>query len=289
MRTAPSEKVRAWRPDLPGVREVFHARFVEHRYPPHTHDTWTVLLVDEGAVRYDLDHTPHGSDQGIVTLLPPHVVHDGRAAHQAGFRKRVLYVETSELGEHLVGPAVDHPAIHDPGLRGAIDRLHHRLDDRDDVLGGESALAMVVERLQDHLGAGAGAGASDEPADHRLADRLRQLLDAHLFEPLTLRAAGAELAANPTHLVRSFSCAYGISPHAYVIGRRIDAARAQLLEGRPAAVVAVETGFHDQAHLSRHFARHVGTTPGRYAEVSAKMKRLVSMNSRWSSGTWSAG
>jgi transcriptional regulator GlxA family with amidase domain len=29
--------------------------------------------------------------------------------------------------------------------------------------------------------------------------------------------------------------------------------------------VAIETGFHDQAHLSRHFTRHVGTTPGRFA------------------------
>ncbi|WP_254068953.1 hypothetical protein [Streptomyces sp. TM32] len=24
-------------------------------------------------------------------------------------------------------------------------------------------------------------------------------------------------------------------------------------------------GFHDQAHLHRHFTRYVGTTPGRYA------------------------
>jgi AraC-like DNA-binding protein len=244
------------------VREVFHARFVEHRYPPHTHDTWTLLVVDEGAIRYDLDREAHGSTQGIVTVLPPHVVHDGRAAHQAGFRKRVLYVETSELGEHLVGPAVDHPTIRDPWLRGAIDRLHHRLDARDDVLGGESALAMVVERLQGHLGTD--ARTEHQPPDPRLADRLRQLLDAHLFEPLTLRSAAMALEANPTHLVRSFSGAYGISPHAYVIGRRVDTARARLLEGRPAATVAVETGFHDQAHLSRHFARHVGTTPGRY-------------------------
>jgi transcriptional regulator GlxA family with amidase domain len=26
-------------------------------------------------------------------------------------------------------------------------------------------------------------------------------------------------------------------------------------------------GFHDQAHLTRHFARHVGTTPARYART----------------------
>jgi AraC-like DNA-binding protein len=41
--------------------------------------------------------------------------------------------------------------------------------------------------------------------------------------------------------------------------------RARLLEGEPIADVAVGVGFYDQAHLSEHFRRHVGTTPGRYA------------------------
>ena len=39
------ESVRAWRPAVPGVAEVFHARFVSHAYPVHTHDTWTLLIV----------------------------------------------------------------------------------------------------------------------------------------------------------------------------------------------------------------------------------------------------
>ena len=39
---------------MPGVVEVFHAHFTEHAYPMHAHDTWTLLIVDDGAVRYDL-------------------------------------------------------------------------------------------------------------------------------------------------------------------------------------------------------------------------------------------
>ncbi|MGH9214157.1 MAG: helix-turn-helix domain-containing protein [Acidimicrobiales bacterium] len=209
-----------------------------------------------------MDHREHGSGSGTVTVLPPHVVHDGRAAHHVGFRKRVLYVETAELGEHLIGPAVDRPRIDDRGLWMALDRLHRRLRARDDVLGGEAALARVVDLLTAHLGQ---RPAAAPPDDARLADRVRQLLDAHTFEALTLRAAGSLLGANPTHLVRCFTAAYGISPHVYMVGRRIDAARHLLLEGQAPARVAVDTGFHDQAHLTRHFARHVGTTPGRFA------------------------
>ena len=39
--------VLAWSPSVKGVVEVLHARFTSHVYPMHTHDTWTLLLVDD--------------------------------------------------------------------------------------------------------------------------------------------------------------------------------------------------------------------------------------------------
>lgn len=68
--------------------------------------------------------------------------------------------------------------------------------------------------------------------------------------------------------MRSFTHAYGLPPHRYLTGRRIEAARRRLLDGQPIADVAVAVGFHDQAHLHRHFVRHVDTTPARYARPS---------------------
>ncbi len=47
------EQVTAWRPAVAGVAEVLHAAFVEHVYPAHTHDTWTLLIVEDGAIRYE--------------------------------------------------------------------------------------------------------------------------------------------------------------------------------------------------------------------------------------------
>ena len=46
-------RVRAWRPAVPGVVEVFHARMTSHVYPMHTHEAWTLLIVDDGKIRYD--------------------------------------------------------------------------------------------------------------------------------------------------------------------------------------------------------------------------------------------
>ena len=68
---------------MPGIAEVFHARFTDHAYPVHAHDTWTLLVVDQGMIRYDLHRHEHGALRTAVTLLPPHVAHTGRSATAA--------------------------------------------------------------------------------------------------------------------------------------------------------------------------------------------------------------
>jgi len=259
---AETQVIRAWKPPVAGIREVFHARFTTHAYPPHTHDVWTVFIVDAGAIRYELDGGDHAAGQAKVTVLPPHVVHDGRAATDLGFRKRVLYLETSILGEELIGTAVDRPVVPDGDLRRDVAALHDALACADDRLEAEMRLAFVAERITRSLG----GPSADQPGETvtELAERLRALLDERLFEPVTIGAAAAAIGVAPTQLARAFSSVFGIAPHAYVIGRRLEAARDRILRGQPLADVAAEVGFYDQAHLSRRFSRFLGATPGRF-------------------------
>ena len=167
------------------------------------------------------------------------------------------------LPERLIGASVDRPDTEDPSIVDSVARVHRAVEERSDPLEIESALAIAAERLLHHLGARGSRG--PRRPSNEIAGELRELLDEHRFDRITLADAGRTLHAPPGHLVRSFTRAFGIAPHRYVIGRRIDAARALLLEGEPIADVAVAVGFHDQAHLTRHFRRHVGTTPGRFA------------------------
>ncbi|WP_246060557.1 helix-turn-helix transcriptional regulator [Nocardioides dongxiaopingii] len=255
------ESVRAWSSDVAGVAEVLRARFTSHAYPPHTHDTWTLLLVDTGAVRFDLDRREHGALGDRVTLLPPGVPHDGRATTAAGFHKRVVYLDPDVLDPRRVGAAVDHPGWVDGTLRAEVSRLHEALVDPAEAFEAEDRLASVAARLDALLG----APQPSRHVDHGTASRLRELLDARTGTGLTLVEAARLVGVSPTHLVRSFSAAYGIAPHRYLTGRRIDRARRLLLAGTPPASVAVAVGFHDQPHLTRQFRRYLGVTPAAYA------------------------
>ena len=255
--------MRAWRPEVPGVVEVLHARMTSHVYPMHTHESWTLLIVDDGMVRYDLHRREHGALGRAVTLLPPRVPHNGRAATAAGFSKRVVYLDLSHVPDSLIGPAVGQPVLADPLLRQRIRQLH-------DVLGlpgaefeAEHRLAFIAERLRWHL-RGRGEPATARPGAGVAGD-LRELIDARFREKVTLRDASGVLHVHPAHLVRAFGREFGISPHQYVTGRRVDLARRLLLGGMPPSLAAAEAGFYDQAHLARHFRHVLGTSPGRYA------------------------
>lgn len=263
----------AWRPGVPGVVEVFHAHFTEHAYPMHVHDAWTLLIVDDGAVRYDLDRREHGTPHDTVSLLPPQVPHNGSPATAHGFRKRVLYLDLTQLDESFIGPAVDGPDLADPLLRARVAQLHAALAHPGEELEAESRLALIAERLRTHLRprltptTGTGTATTAGPGAARgVAHTLRELLDARLRDGVTLAEAATLVHAHPTHLVRAFTTAFGIAPHQYVTSRRIAEARRLLLAGHPLAEVATATGFYDQSHLTRHFRRHVGTTPGRFAQ-----------------------
>lgn len=259
----PSARIRAWSPDVPGVTEVLHATFADHAYPMHTHDAWTVLLVDAGAVRYDLDHRQHQTAPSRVVLLPPHVAHDGRAASAHGFRKRVLYLDPAQVALERLGRSVDRPDWADPALRTAVDQVHRAVARPGDELEAESWLALATGRLGRHLS----DGDPVPPAGRAptLARRLQELLDAHVVEGISLATASAALEARPSHLVRAFGRELGISPHRYLVGRRLDLARRLLLDGWAPGPVAAEVGFYDQAHLTRHFRRTLGVTPAAYA------------------------
>lgn len=193
----PRTTISARRPSVPGIAEVFHAHFTEHAYPSHTHDTWALMILNDGAVDFALDRHRHdATGSGTVVLLPPGVSHDGRTVTANGFRKRVLYLDASVLPEELTGRAVDGPVFGDELLRHRIHQLHTALGHPGDGFEAESRLAFIRERLHGHLDALRPPRTPGREAN-RLATALRELLDARL--PAGLSSRGGHRPARPPH------------------------------------------------------------------------------------------
>ena len=100
-----------------------------------------------------------------------------------------------------------------------------------------------------------------------LARRVAEYLEENLARPVTLDELSAATGRSKYHLLRVFRQETGLPPHAWQMRARVLRARGLLDRGMAVARAALETGFADQAHLTRHFKRLLGVTPGRYARA----------------------
>jgi AraC-like DNA-binding protein len=93
---------------------------------------------------------------------------------------------------------------------------------------------------------------------------VREYLDAHFAENVSLDDLSRLAGLSAFHLARSFRETVGLPPYRYQLHRRILYALGRLREGAPIASTACEAGFADQSHLNRHFKRILGITPGQF-------------------------
>jgi AraC family transcriptional regulator len=87
-------------------------------------------------------------------------------------------------------------------------------------------------------------------------------VEANLVADLSLAELAEAVHLSPFHFAKLFKATTGLSPHQYVLRRRVESARELLTTtALPVAEVAARVGFSDQSHLSRHTKRLLGTTP----------------------------
>jgi AraC family transcriptional regulator len=94
---------------------------------------------------------------------------------------------------------------------------------------------------------------------------IQDLIESRLDADLTLQELAAAIGYSRSHFLRMFRATTGMTPHRYVLKRRVERAR-QLLEqvGLSIAEVAMICGFSSQAHLTFAFRKEYGITPTEY-------------------------
>jgi AraC family transcriptional regulator len=96
-----------------------------------------------------------------------------------------------------------------------------------------------------------------------------ELLHDRYRDELTIAEIAAAVGVHPIHLARTFRRHLHCTPGEFARFRRLEQAAALLLRtGRPLAEVALSSGFADQSHLSRVFARYFGLPPGEYRTLA---------------------
>jgi AraC family transcriptional regulator len=97
-----------------------------------------------------------------------------------------------------------------------------------------------------------------------------ELLHDRYREELSIAEIAAAVDVHPIHLARTFRRHLRCTPGEFARFRRLEQATTLLLRTvQPLAEVALNSGFADQSHFSRVFARHFGLPPGEYRSLAA--------------------
>ena len=126
-------------------------------------------------------------------------------------------------------------------------------------------LAVHLLRHHSSLGRGPSRKLGRESAGHLSEASLRSVtdyVDDNLAGDLSLAEIAAAANLSPYHFARTFKRSTGLSPHQYVMHRRIERAK-ELLRSTdlPVGVVARRVGFASPSHFAQQFGRLVGVPP----------------------------
>jgi len=137
------------------------------------------------------------------------------------------------------------------------------LAESNSLLQNESLLLSVVARLvTDHLMPG--DSLRDAGREHTAVRRVKDWLEAHPEQNVSVHSLADVAGLSPYYLVRVFHNRVGMPPHQYQTNVRVHTARKLLRSGAAISEVAYRTGFCDQSHLNRCFKATLGVTPGKY-------------------------
>lgn len=242
----------------------------DHCFGKHTHEQFGIGLILRGAQKSASQCGLVEAIAGDIITVNPEEVHDGTPLGEGGRSWQMLYLEVgvvqglvSELNEVGLPARMEFPQ---PQIRdAALARLfgYHaeaatRVQSNWALPVDESLLLLIQALLRP-------ARPRLPRADSKAVARARSWIDAQPANAWSLAELSQEADLSRFQFIRHFSRTTGLTPHAYIVQRRIHLARQMIQRGGGLSDVAAACGFADQSHMTRQFIRSFGLSPGAYA------------------------
>jgi AraC-like DNA-binding protein len=234
------------------------------------HDEYGIGLVRRGAQKSRSGRGIVEAAAGDIITCNPGEVHDGvpiggeaRVWTMLYFDQHPIRQAADDIQEGGAGTfEFELPRLRNSRIAARFQRLFTSLTDDAEAevcCGEESLIGLLADLMRPKT-----APLPRVPPQIR---RARERIDDAPDLPLTLSELASEAGLSRFQLLRGFRKVTGLTPHAYLVQRRLHLARRLIGKGRPLAEAAAASGFSDQSHMTRLFIRIYGLTPGRYSRA----------------------
>lgn len=234
---------------------------------PHLHNTYTIGLMRRGTTCFEVRGRRFLADPGDAFLIHPFEVHAGGDALQ-GIEYDVLYPTAELMAEaaqmRLSGN--EFPFFDAVVMKRceALERLFEAVDDCRPDRSSKHSDAGVEEAIKRAFWKRAyKSKTSCLPRRDILAvEAACELMQSFYHSPIDVAELGDRVGMSRYHFIRVFHRATGLTPSAFLRQVRLSRARDLIASGGELADIAADTGFADQAHMTREFRKTYGFTPG---------------------------
>ena len=199
-------------------------------------------------------------------MVNPGEIHDGTPVNNSARTWRMIYIDPALVRAVIADEfnrqvEIVRPVAKDARLAKQFTRLFACLTTpaADRLAVDENLLSSLIHVVREH-GTERLRSSGLSPNVAKALERLNSAPEM----PVSLDELAALSGVNRYQFLRGFAREVGITPHAYLIQRRVLLTRKLLTAGRTPAESAIAAGFADQSHMTRAFVRHFGVTPARY-------------------------
>ena len=242
-----------------------------HHFPRHSHDQFAIGVITSGRQKSWSGIGPVEASAGDVVMANAGEMHDGIPIENKPRTWKMIYVDpdflAGQVADEMAGRfEVAHPVASDPLLAKLFIRLFTCFTTLhpDRMAQEESLIRTLMCAIRRH-------GATQQRNDRSSPSvaRARRRLDATPEVQVSLAELAASSGVSRYQLLRAFLREVGVTPHAYLVQKRVCLARRLLANSVPPAQAALDAGFADQSHMTRAFVRYLGVTPGRFQAALA--------------------
>lgn len=237
------------------------------RFARHSHDEYGLGVVLAGAQRSWSGRGMVEAGPGDLITVNPGEVHDGMAVGESR-TWAMLYLDVEKVAAiagdvHEGRPheqEFEHPVLRRPRTARRFAAAFAAHAHRNEDAMNEQLILLLAEVLRHP----AQKPANPVPSMARVKARIDDDPAAnHPLEELARLSGVGKFAT-----LRGFTRLTGLTPHAYLVQRRLALARTLLRRGLGLADAGCAAGFADQSHFHRAFVRRYGMTPGVYAAAT---------------------
>lgn len=278
--------------DATGIEAVMAE--TRHSFARHSHEQFGIGVMYQGAQKSLSGRGMVEASAGNIITVNPREIHDGTPIGDGPRGWNMLYFDPALINDaardmsdgksgnyEFTNPVMTSPDVAKcfAALFAAITQGNNQGNSQTAALRREEMLFLLLHHaiIAPAITSGITSGIIPGTPDHHRNQtpnrtdahitRAKSMIDDAPDENLSLADLANAAGLSRFQTVRHFTRATGLTPHAYIIQRRLDLARRLIATGTALADVAAASGFADQSHMNRHFIRAYGLSPGRYARA----------------------